>query len=406
MPEWLRPSRKDMYLNRGISQPRKHSKPPSIVRLLVIGTVLMWAVAVASWTQVVWGRSAFSGPSRAESSADGGAARRSSHLSSANNQNGDTVIRKRVMVVNVPVTVLDKRGAPVIDLSQDDFKIFEDGKRQPITYFRQEPLPPLRIGLVLDTSNSMRPQMKFEKDAATQFVDNMLEAQNTRNQIFLETFDESSDVIQGFTADPDVLEAKIRELKAGGGKAMYDAIYNACEKQMLKSGDPENTRRLLVLISDGIDVSSTHTLDEAVSMAHRAQTLIYVVGNSPYGYSNPGDKYLNELADETGGWAFFPLEQEVGADLETGYLAHSQINDDGSQNAGLGARSGIYTAEQLEHLADALDNLGRQLNSQYSIGYTPIDQSLDGTYRRIKVVVHRRGVRVRYKTGWFALAQP
>ena len=308
-------------------------------------------------------------------------------------------------MVNVPVTVLDKRGSPVIDLSEDDFHVFEDGKRQPITYFRQEPLPPLRIGLVLDTSNSMRPQMDFEKDAATQFVDNMLEGQNTRNQIFLETFDETSNVLQGFTPDPDLLEAKIKQLKAGGGKAMYDAIYFACKNLMMKSGDPENTRRLLVLISDGIDVSSTHTLDEAVSMAHRAQTSIYVVGNAPYGYSNPGDKYLNELADDTGGWAFFPLEREVGADLETGYLAHSQINDDGSQNAGLGARSGIYTAELLEHLADALEDLGRQLNSQYSIGYTPTDQNLDGTYRRIKVVVHRKGVRVRYKNGWFALAQ-
>jgi Ca-activated chloride channel homolog len=324
---------------------------------------------------------------------------------STTSQNGSTVFHKRVIVVNVPVTVLDKRGSPVIDLSEDDFRVFEDGKRQPITYFRQEPLPPLRIGLVLDTSNSMRPQMTFEKDAATQFVDSMLEGQNTRNQVFLQTFDETSDVIQGFTPDPDLLEAKIRQLKAGGGKAMYDAIYFACDSLMMKSGDPESMRRLLVLVSDGVDVSSTHTLDEAVSMAHRAQTSIYVVGNAPYGYSNPGDKYLNELADDTGGWAFFPLEEEVGADLETGYLAHSQINDDGSQNAGLGARSGIYTAELLEHLSDALDSLGRQLNSQYSIGYTPTDQNLDGTYRRIKVVVHRKGVRVRYKTGWFALAQ-
>jgi Ca-activated chloride channel homolog len=340
-----------------------------------------------------------------QSTTDIARVRQPSGTSSTKTQTGATVFRRRVIVVNVPVTVLDKRGAPVIDLSEDDFRVFEDGKRQPITYFRQEPLPPLRIGLVLDTSNSMRPQMKFEQDAATQFVYNLLEGQNTRNQIFLQTFDETSNVIQGFTPDPDLLESKIRQLKAGGGKAMYDAIYFACKNLMMKSGDPENTRRLLVLISDGIDVSSTHTLDEAVSMAHRAQTSIYVIGNAPYGYSNPGDKYLNELAGDTGGWAFFPLEKEVGADLETGYLAHSQMNDDGSQNAGLGARSGIYTAELLEHLADALESLGRQLNSQYSIGYTPTDQNLDGTYRRIKVVVHRKGVRVRYKTGWFALAQ-
>lgn len=391
--------------DRATSDARKPKRSSSIVRVLAVGTALMWAGTIGISASAPGGRSGFSRAAGVQSSPDPPARPRSSHSSSTSTPNGSTVIRSRVLVVNVPVTVLDKRGAPVIDLGESDFRILEDGKRQPITYFRQEPLPPLRIGLVLDTSNSMRPQMKFEKDAATQFVYNMLEGQNTRNEIFLETFDESSSVIQGFTADPDALDAKIRELKAGGGKALYDAIYNACEKQMLNSGDPEDTRRLLVLISDGIDVSSTHTLDEAVSMAHRAQTSIYVVGNSPYGYSNPGDKYLKELSEETGGWSFFPMEQEVGADLETGYLAHSQMNDDGSQNAGLGARSGIYTAEQLEHLADALDSLGRQLNSQYSIGYTPRDQALDGTYRRIKVVVHRKGVQVRYKTGYFALAR-
>jgi Ca-activated chloride channel family protein len=332
------------------------------------------------------------------------AAKAASNPNTTQNTAGE--IRRRVLVVNVPVTVLDRRGFPVIDLTQNDFEVFEDGKRQNITYFRQEPLPPLRIGLVLDTSNSMRMQMKFEKDAAEQFVYNMLEGQNTRNKIFLETFDESSSILQDFTSDPDLLMSKIRDLKAGGGKAMYDAIYTACETKMLNSGPAEGTRRVLVLISDGLDAQSKHTLDEAISMAHRAETSIYTIGNSMYGFSNPGDKYLRQLADETGGGAFFPLEKEVGADLETGYLAHGTINDDGSQNIGLGAQTGIYTAQRLMHLADALEALGRELNSQYSIGYTPTDQNLNGTYRRIRVVVLRKGVRVRSKTGYFALGQP
>lgn len=319
-------------------------------------------------------------------------------------QNPAGEIKRRVLVVNVPVTVLDKRGFPVIDLTQNQFRVYEDGKPQAITYFHQEPLPPLRIGLVLDTSNSMRMQMKYERDAAVGFVYNMLEGDNTRNQIFLETFDESSSILQGFTADPDVLNTKIRNLKAGGGKAMYDAIYNACET-MMKAGPAEGTRRVLVLISDGLDVQSKHTEEEAISMAHRAEVSIYTIGNSPYGFQNPGDKYLRELADNTGGWSFFPLEKEVGADLATGYLAHGTINDDGSENMGLGAATGIYTAQQLEHIADALTNLGRQLDSQYSIGYTPADQNLNGAYRKIHVVVLRKGVRVRSKTGYFALAQ-
>ncbi len=316
--------------------------------------------------------------------------------------NAGKIVRK-VIVINVPVSVLNKRGFPVIDLTRKDFEVFEDGKRQSITYFRQEPLPPLRIGLVLDTSNSMKMQMKFERDAASEFVYNILAAQNARNKIFLETFDESSNLVQDFTSDPDLLNTKIRSLKAGGGKALYDAIYNACEK-MLHAGPPEDTRRLLVVISDGLDVQSKHTMAEAISMAHRAETAIYTIGNSTYGFANPGDKYLRELAEDTGGGSFFPLEKEVGADLATGYLSHGTMDPSGYENIGLGARSGIYTAERLMHLSDALQSLGRELHSQYSIGYTPTDQNLDGTYRRIRVVVRRRDVKVRYKTGYFALA--
>lgn len=312
------------------------------------------------------------------------------------------VIHARELEVNVPVSVLDKRGLPVIDLTQKDFEIYEDGKRQAITSFRQDPLPPLRVGLILDTSNSMRTQMDFEKDAAEEFVYNILEDQNTRNQVFLETFDESSSIIQGFTSDPDVLNTKIRSLKAGGGKAMYDAIYSACANQMMRAGGPENTRRVIVLVSDGIDVQSTHTLDEAVSMAHRAETSIFTIGNTKYGFSNPGDRYLTQLTDETGGWSFFPLEQAVGADLATGYLSHGTINEDGSQNIGLGAQTGIYTAQQLMHISNALEALGRELDSEYSIDYRPSDQSLNGAYRRIRVVVLRRNVRVRAKAGYFA----
>ncbi|MGH9430399.1 MAG: VWA domain-containing protein [Terriglobia bacterium] len=315
-----------------------------------------------------------------------------------------TIIR-RVQVVNVPVTVLDKRGFPVINLTEKDFEVYENGKRQRITYFRQEPLPPLRIGLLLDTSNSMRPQMNFEKDAASDFVYRMLEQRGSVNKMFLMTFDSQSSLVQDFTSDPDAFQEKIRTLKAGGGKAIYDAIYNACRNKMLSAGQPEDTRRILILISDGIDVQSQHTMEEAVSMAHRAETAIYAIQNAAYGFDNPGDKYLARLAEETGGAAFYPLREGVGTDMLTGYLAHGNIGDT-SQNKGLGADTGIFSAQKLIHLADALDSLGRDLDDQYSIGYTPTDAKLDGTYRAIHVVALRRGVAVRAKAGYFALVQP
>jgi VWFA-related protein len=314
-------------------------------------------------------------------------------------------ISVRVNVVNVPVTVLDHRGTPVIDLDKEDFQVFEDGKLQNISYFVRGTRPPLRIGLVVDTSNSARAKLSFEKDAASEYVFNMLQGRSSPNEIFLQTFDATSSMIQDFTNDPEALNEKIRDLKAGGGKALYDAIYYACKEKMLKAGPREETRRVLVLITDGVDVQSQHSFDEALSMAHTAETAIYAIGNSAYGFANPGDKTLKQLAEQTGGFAFFPQEDSPGTDLGTGYLSHGQIGET-SQNKGLGAETGIFSAQRLIKLADALDALKDQLRDQYNIGYTPTNGSLDGTYRTIKVVAARKGVVLRSKPGYFATAQP
>jgi VWFA-related protein len=310
-------------------------------------------------------------------------------------------IRVRVQAVNVPVSVLDKSGLPVIGLEKKDFEIYEDGKRQAIGYFGKEPPLPLRIGLILDTSNSARAQLPFEKDAASEFVFNILQGRSSRNQIFLETYDATSSIIQNFVNDPEALNEKIRALKAGGGKALYDAVYFACKEKLLTAGPPDETRRILVIVSDGRDVESTHTLDEVLSMAHHAGAMVYAIGNAAYGYSNPTDKVLEKLAAETGGAAFFPLHTTAGADLGTGYLSHGQIGET-SQNKGLGAETGAFSAQRLIQLADSLEAISRELNEQYTIGYTPTNNLLDGTYRSIQVVALRKGVRVRSKPGYFA----
>ena len=320
------------------------------------------------------------------------------------NDNTKTPIQVRVNVVNVPVSVLGKNGLPVIDLTQNDFQVFEDGQRQTIKYFLRGSRPPLRIGLILDTSNSARRQLQFQKDAASEFVFNMLQGRSSKNQIFLQTFDATSSIIQDFTNDPEALNEKILDLKAGGGKALFDAIYFACKEKMLKSGAPSDTRRVLVVISDGQDAESKHTLEEALSMAHKTETIIYALGNAAWGYNNPGDKVLREIAEDTGGAALFPQGKAPGTDLGTGYLSHGQIGDT-SQNKGLGAATGIYSSERLIQLADSLDAISKELTEQYSIGYTPSNDKLDGTYRTIHVVVLRKGVKIRSKPGYFASAQ-
>ena len=313
-------------------------------------------------------------------------------------------IKVLVKVVDVPVTVVGKHGLPIIDLTQSDFQIYEDGRPQAIRYFSQESHLPLRIGLILDTSNSARRQLEFEKNAATDFVFQMLQGRNVKNQIFLETFDASSSVIQDFTTDPETLSEKIQDLKAGGGKALYDAIYNSCKDKMMHAGDPERTRRILVLISDGLDVQSQHSLDEAISMAHKAETMIYTIGNASYGFTNAGDDVLAGFADGTGGGAFFPLREAPGTDLATGYLSHGQIGET-SQNKGLGAETGTFSAQRLVHIADAMEAIYHELGAQYDLGYTPTNGLLDGTYRSIRVLLTRKGVTCRWKPGYFATAE-
>ena len=159
-----------------------------------------------------------------------------------------------------------------------------------------------------------------------------------------------------------------------------------------------------MVISDGLDVESQHSIDETISMARRAETMIYTIGNAAYGYTNPGDINLEKMAEATGGGAFFPLRTSPGADMGTGYISHGTIGDT-SQNKGLGADTGTFSAQRGIQLADALDAISRQLSEQYNIGYTPAKSALDGTYRTIRVESTHRNLTMRWKPGYFAAAQ-
>jgi VWFA-related protein len=313
-------------------------------------------------------------------------------------------IRATVELVNVPVTTFNKRGMPVIDLNMRDFQVFEDGVEQKVTRFERETSTPLRVGLIVDTSNSARPKLPYEKEAASEFVFQVLRSGGTKNQVFLQTFDASSSILQDFTNDPDVLNDKIQALKSGGGKALYDAIYSACRDKMFKSGPAEESRRILVVLSDGLDVQSQHTLDQTVSMARMTETMIYAVGTASYGFSNTGDKLLDDISNETGGYASFPTRATPGSDLEAGYLSHGQIGET-SQNKGLGVETGKFSAERMMQLADALQAIGRNLDEEYTLSYRPLRDALDGTYRTIKVTTTRRGITLRWKPGYFASAE-
>ena len=184
--------------------------------------------------------------------------------------------------MDVLFSVVTKREKLVTDLNKEDFKVFDDGVRQEIASFSQPTDLPLRIGMVLDTSNSIRDRLKFEQDAAIDFLFNAM--RRGKDQAFLMTFDDGPQIIKGFTGDTGELRDTILKQRAGGGTSLYDAIYAASEELLNTSpmppGPNPDVRRVLVVISDGDDNSSNRSRGAAVEMAQRAGIIIYAISTS------------------------------------------------------------------------------------------------------------------------------
>src|SRR5271169_5144175 len=194
-------------------------------------------------------------------------------------------------LVHLVATVMDHRHEFVTDLDEKDFKVLEDGSPQQIRYFGRDTDLPLRIHILLDTSNSIRPRLEFEKDAANDFLEHVI--RRNKDQAFLMTFDNEPEVIQDFTGDLALLTDAIRKQRAGGGTALDDAIYRAAEKLSnppLPKGPNPEVRRVLVVISDGDDNLSDHALSEAVEAAIRAEAAIYCVSTNTDWLAIDGDK--------------------------------------------------------------------------------------------------------------------
>src|SRR6267154_2970408 len=141
-------------------------------------------------------------------------------------QQSPNQIIRYVNVVDVLATVLNRRNKLVPDLTQDDFKLLDENTAQTIRFFSRQSDIPLRIGLLMDTSNSIRDRIKFEQDAAVNFLYTVL--RRGKDQAFAMTFDDEPQMVQGFTGDTGLLRDQIIKTRAGGGTAVYDAIYEAC----------------------------------------------------------------------------------------------------------------------------------------------------------------------------------
>jgi VWFA-related protein len=303
-----------------------------------------------------------------------------------NKQSSTTLSSQKPIVsttglVHLVATVVDRHHNFVTDLDKSDFKVIENGVSQNIQFFSRETDLPLRIALLLDTSNSIRPRLEFEKDAAIDFLEKVI--RRSKDLAFLMTFDNDPEVIQDYTGDVELLDAAIRQQRAGGGTALNDAICLAAEKLQRAPVPKEpssDIRRVIVVISDGNDNLSDHALSDAIDAAIRSEAAVFAVStntdwlaiddaNRPNKYSlASGDKILQQFADQTGGHAFFPYRVD---DLAESFLA-----------------------------------IGTELRSQYFIAYAPADPPTGGQYRRIDVETSQKGLTVRTRKGYFAAAAP
>ena len=276
-------------------------------------------------------------------------------------------VRLGTIGVNVPVTVLDKSGRLITDLTVENFDVREDGVPQRILLFSKENELPLSIGLLMDVSNSVRPKLKFEQEATMAFFDAIIRP--GKDQALFVTFSTTVELLQDFTDDHEQLKQAVRSARPIGATALYDAIYRVCEEKMWTAPG----RRALVVISDGEDNASDHTLEEVIDLAQRVETVIYTIGTTNVGgfgvtgglTDAPGNKELRRMAEATGGKAFFPAKL---LDLERTFTEISQ-----------------------------------ELRSQYYLFYVSTNQARDGSFRKIEVkVVGRDNLRARTKRGYTA----
>jgi VWFA-related protein len=310
------------------------------------------------------------------------------------------IFRTEVKEVQIPFSVFDKKGSLVLDLKEEDFRVYEDGVEQQVNYFNAPTNLPLRFGILIDTSSSARIRLKFEKEAAMQLGYYVLS--HTRDhQGFLMTFDHGPEVVQDFTTDPDNLTQALDKLQAAGGTALLDAVIEACQKNLLAAPGPGIPRRVLVIFSDGEDNLSKRSLEQTVDVALRADVRIFVVSSNGYGQNAPGDKILKRLVEETNGRMYSPLEDLPSAAYATGYISRHQLYE--SQNSVYAPGTGQYTAELALALTKALESIGDELTNQYAIGYTSTNTLLDGKFRSVEIRPRREGVELRHKRGYYAV---
>jgi VWFA-related protein len=278
----------------------------------------------------------------------------------------DQTIRVFTNEVNLIFTVTDKHGHYIPNLQLNDFALLDDQRApEKVTSFRQQINLPLRVGIVVDASTSIRTRFQFEQQSATEFLLNILKARSDR--AFVMGFDVTPTIEQDWTNNLDALEAGINRMRPGGGTALFDAVYTACRDKLLSERGQEPVRKAMILISDGDDNQSRVHPDEAIKMCQRSETIIYAISTNWTPSRGKGDQVLTQMAEDTGGEVFFP--------------------------------------PSVEEMSGSFKNIEEELRSQYALTYVPAAFKADGAFRPIYLYCHDRRYTVRARKGYFAPRQ-
>ena len=282
-------------------------------------------------------------------------------------EKSEETIRVPVNEVNLIFTATDKHGRFVKNLKEQEIRVVDDHKAvDKFRSFSNQTDLPLRVGLLIDTSNSIRDRFQFEQQAAIEFLSQIMRPK--ADQAFVLGFDTVAEVTQDFTNNTEKLSSGVRMLRPGGGTALFDALYQASRDKLMKNSAGQAVRRAVILVSDGNDNQSRVTREQAIEMAQRAEVIVYTISTNTSGMIERGDKILQRIAEETGGRAFFPLK--------------------------------------IQEVSDAFSEIQEELRSQYAVAYKPPDFKADGSYRPIEITAADRKLHIRARKGYFAPLQP
>jgi Ca-activated chloride channel family protein len=265
--------------------------------------------------------------------------------------------------VNVLFTVVDRKGKLITNLGRGDFSVFEDEQIQNVSNFSNETDLPLNIAFLVDSSGSIRDKLRFERQAAARFFYSAL--RRDKDKVLVMSFDTKTRVLQDYTDNPALLTEAVQKIISGGATSLYEAVFEAAAHRLAE----QPGRRIIVVVSDGMDNSSHIPLANTLEAAQKNDVIIYAVSTNGIEAGDlqdqkTGDGILKYLAKETGGRALCPTRmQDLGASLA---------------------------------------RITEELRSQYSLAYAPTNTRRDGTYRHVRIVASHKGYTIRSRDGYYA----